>query len=118
MINILWVVGVCDNRISTEQTYNAQAAVDDQTMLVVATGVSQAPNDKEQVIPMLETLQAQGTTLGPIEALVADTGYCSEKNVEGLPHSLRWPEKNTIPTGGNGIQNRKPSPKMRPACRR
>ncbi|WP_404811941.1 transposase [Acidithiobacillus thiooxidans] len=26
-----------------EQTYNAQAAVDDQTMLVVATGVSQAP---------------------------------------------------------------------------
>ncbi len=31
---------------------------------------------------MLETLQAQGTTLGPIEALVADTGYCSEKNVE------------------------------------
>ena len=65
-----------------EQAYNAQAAVDDQTMLVVATGVSQAPNDKEQVIPMLETLQAQGTTLGPIEALVADTGYCSEKNVE------------------------------------
>ncbi|MBU2759383.1 IS1182 family transposase [Acidithiobacillus sulfurivorans] len=65
-----------------EQTYNAQAAVDDQTMLVVATGVSQAPNDKEQVIPMLETLQAQTAQLGPIEALVADMGYCSEKNVE------------------------------------
>ncbi|WP_291523703.1 IS1182 family transposase [Acidithiobacillus sp.] len=65
-----------------EQSYNAQAAVDDQTMLVVATGVSQAPNDKEQVLPMLETLQAQAAALGPIEALVADTGYCSEKNVE------------------------------------
>ncbi|WP_407066732.1 IS1182 family transposase [Ferrovum sp.] len=65
-----------------EQSYNAQAAVDDQTMLVVATGVSQAPNDKEQVCPMLETLQVQAAVLGPIEALVADTGYCSEKNVE------------------------------------
>lgn len=65
-----------------EQSYNAQAAVDDQTMLVVATGVSQAPNDKEQVLPMLETLQTQAAVLGPIEALVADTGYCSEKNVE------------------------------------
>ena len=65
-----------------EQSYNAQAAVDDQTMLVVATGISQAPNDKEQVLPMLETLQTQAAVLGPIEALIADTGYCSEKNVE------------------------------------
>ncbi|WP_434782545.1 IS1182 family transposase [Ferrovum myxofaciens] len=65
-----------------EQAYNVQAAVDDQTMLVVATGVSQAPNDKEQVIPMLETLQAQTAQLGQIDALVADTGYCSEKNME------------------------------------
>ena len=31
---------------------------------------------------MLETLQAQAAALGLIEALVADTGYCSEKNVE------------------------------------
>jgi hypothetical protein len=31
---------------------------------------------------MLETLQTQTAQLGPIEALVADTGYCSEKNVE------------------------------------
>ncbi|MBU2758848.1 IS5/IS1182 family transposase, partial [Acidithiobacillus sp. RW2] len=28
------------------------------------------------------TLQAQTAQLGPIAALVADTGYCSEKNVE------------------------------------
>ncbi len=65
-----------------EQSYNAQAAVDTQTMLVVATGVTQAPNDKEQVVPILETLQAQAVTAGQVEVLIADTGYCSEKNVE------------------------------------
>jgi transposase len=65
-----------------EQSYNAQAAVDAQTLLVVATGVTQAPNDKEQVIPILETLQEQAATSGQVEALIADTGYCSEKNIE------------------------------------
>ncbi len=42
-----------------EQCYNAQAAVDAQTMLVVATGLTQAPNDKQQVTPMIKTLQDQ-----------------------------------------------------------
>ena len=37
---------------------------------------------KSKYSPMLEILQAQAVALGPIEALVADTGYCSEKNVE------------------------------------
>lgn len=65
-----------------EQAYNAQAAVDAQTMLVVCTGVTQAPNDKEQVQPMLQTLQAQAAQLGAqVHTLMADTGYCSEKNI-------------------------------------
>jgi transposase len=64
-----------------EQAYNAQAAVDAPTMLVVATGLTQAPNDKEQVEPMLATLQAQSTALGKVQCLIADTGYCSEKNI-------------------------------------
>lgn len=65
-----------------EQAYNAQAAVDAETMLVVATGVTQAPNDLQQVEPMLATLQAQAETLGPVEGLIADTGYCSQKNIQ------------------------------------
>jgi len=64
-----------------EQAYNAQAAVDALTMLVVATGVTQATNDKEQVEPMLGTLQAQAETLGAVECLIADTGFSSEKNI-------------------------------------
>ena len=65
-----------------EQAYNAQAAVDAATMLVVATGVTQAPNDKEQVAPMLETIKAQAEALGPVARLIADTGFCSEKNIQ------------------------------------
>ncbi|MER2622472.1 MAG: IS1182 family transposase [Accumulibacter sp.] len=65
-----------------EQAYNAQAAVDAPTMLVVATGVTQAPNDKEQVEPMLATLKAQAEVLGPVQALLTDTGYFSDKNLK------------------------------------
>jgi transposase len=64
-----------------EQAYNAQAAVDAATMLVVATRVTQAPNDKEQVTPMLDTLMAR-EMLDALECLIADTGFCSEKNIQ------------------------------------
>jgi hypothetical protein len=40
-----------------EQCYNAQAAVAAGSLLVVATDVVQAPNDKQQVEPMLEKLE-------------------------------------------------------------
>jgi transposase len=64
-----------------EQAYNAQAAVDAKTMLVVAARVTQAPNDKEQVEPMLEVLATQAAVLGTAECMIADTGFCSEKNI-------------------------------------
>jgi transposase len=65
-----------------EQAYNAQAAVDAATMLVVASAVTQAPNDKEQVEPMLARLKAQAEVLGAVAYLIADTGFCSQKNIE------------------------------------
>jgi transposase len=64
-----------------EQAYNAQAAVDAPTMLVLANHVTQAPNDKEQVVPMLALMQAQSAALGQANSVLADTGYFSEKNV-------------------------------------
>ena len=65
-----------------EQCYNAQAGVDADTMLVVATTLTQAPNDKQQVQPILKVLQEQAGKLGAATTLIADTGYCSENNVK------------------------------------
>ena len=65
-----------------EQAYNAQAAVDATTMLVVGTGVTQAPNDKEQIAPMLHSLSTQSQTRGEVKCLIKDTGFYSEKNIQ------------------------------------
>ena len=64
-----------------EQAFNAQAAVDTASLLVIGATVTQAPNDKEQVVPMLEQLAALPKTLGHVDQLLADTGYCSSTNV-------------------------------------
>lgn len=64
-----------------EQSYNAQAIVDNTSMLVLAAHVTQAPNDKQQLQPMLEKLQALPAGLNRPETLSADSGYYSEKNV-------------------------------------
>jgi IS5 family transposase len=49
---------------------------------VVATDVVQAPNDKQQVEPMLGKIGALPEELGEVEHLLADTGYFSADNVE------------------------------------
>ena len=64
-----------------EQSYNAQAAVDTDTMLVVATGLTPAVNDKQQIAPMVETLGALPEKLGEVSELLTDAGYFSEANV-------------------------------------
>jgi len=65
-----------------EQCYNAQAAVAAGSMLVVAVDVTQAPNDKQEIEPTLEKLDALPEELGDVENLLADTGYFSAANVE------------------------------------
>jgi len=64
-----------------EQCYNAQAAVDTATLLVVAQGLTQAGNDKQQVVPMLAELKALPESLGRVNVLIADCGYSSESNI-------------------------------------
>ena len=64
-----------------DQCYNAQAAVAAGSLLVVAGDVVQAPNDKQQIEPMLAALAGLPKALGTAETLLADTGYFSESNV-------------------------------------
>lgn len=65
-----------------EQSYNAQAVVDTESMLVLAPHVTQAGNDKEQVAPMVAKLQALPEGLNQPQQLLADTGFFSGKNVQ------------------------------------
>ncbi|MGP0003076.1 MAG: IS1182 family transposase [Acetobacteraceae bacterium] len=64
-----------------EQCYNAQAVVAADSLLVVAIDVVQAANDKQQLEPMVEKLQALPEELGAVETLLADNGYFSAANV-------------------------------------
>jgi hypothetical protein len=63
------------------QAYNAQAAVDIDTMLIVESHISQAPNDKQEIIPTLAALNELPEKLGKIDTMLADAGYYSDDNV-------------------------------------
>jgi len=65
-----------------EQCYNAQAVVAVRSLLVIAADVTQTPNDKQQLEPMLDQIAALPDALGQVGALLADNGYFSEANVE------------------------------------
>lgn len=64
-----------------DQCYNAQAVVAAGSLLVVATDVVQAANDKQQLEPMLNKVVALPEALGKAETLLADNGYFSAANV-------------------------------------
>lgn len=68
---------------SFEQSYNCQAAVDDQAQVIVAAHVTQKANDKQQVKPLIEQLKANLGESKP-RAISADAGYFSEDNVKYL----------------------------------
>ncbi|MFC1827835.1 IS1182 family transposase [Thermodesulfobacteriota bacterium] len=61
------------------QGYNCQAAVDGKTQVIVATGVTQETNDKQQIEPLIEKIEEN--TAGKLPKVVsADAGYFSETN--------------------------------------
>jgi transposase len=65
-----------------EQCYNAQAAVDIDSFLILVPSVTQAVNDKQQIAPALERLQALPPEVAHPELLLADAGFFSGQNVE------------------------------------
>jgi len=65
------------------QGYNAQAAVEPTLLLIVGQTVTEAANDKKQLMPMVELIEQQSGQRP--EAILADNGYCSEENLGHLP---------------------------------
>jgi IS5 family transposase len=60
---------------SFEQSYNAQIAVDDTAQIIVAATLTQAANDKQQLVPVLAEVK---TNVGRWpEKVTADAGYFS-----------------------------------------
>jgi transposase len=90
-----------------DQCYNAQAVVATGSMLIVATEVTQAANDKEQLLPMVQKLQELPKELGRAKRILADSGYLSHSNVEQCaaakiepliamgrtPHHMSWKKR-------------------------
>ena len=64
-----------------EQSYNAQAAVEVDSRLIVGERVCQAPNDKEQLAP---TLAAVSPPVASVAAVLADSGFYSEAAVQAV----------------------------------
>ncbi len=62
--------------------YNAQIAVEPVSQLIVGQAVTQEPNDKQQLQPMVEVIETQFGER-PAEVL-ADSGYCSDANLAYL----------------------------------
>jgi len=67
-----------------EQSYNAQAAVEVESRLIVGERVSQSPNDKQELGP---TLAAIPTAAGTVAAALVDSGFFSAAAVQQIEHS-------------------------------
>ena len=86
------------------QAYNAQAAVDADAQIIVAHELTQCGSDQGQLVPLIEAIE---NNLGrkPEEAS-ADSGYCSEANLEALEargiDGYVAPGRAKHPTAANG----------------
>ena len=63
------------------QAYNAQAAVD-EAMLIVGQRVSDAPNDKQELVPTVQAISP--VVAGDVHAVLADNGFYSSTAVQAV----------------------------------
>ena len=71
------------------QGYNAQAAVDCTSQVIVCADVTQQANDKQQLVPMLEQIEEN---LGEIpDRILADAGYFTKEAVESIAQGFTEP---------------------------
>jgi len=94
----------CSSNAGFEQAYNAQVAVDQDGLFIVACSLSNHPNDKAEAEP---TLAALSPELGTPAAAALDNGFWSEQNLAALqerhiepyiatgrePHHQSWQER-------------------------
>lgn len=71
-----------DSNKAFVQSYNAQAAVDSESQVIVANDVTSQSNDKKQVRPMVSVIRSNLDAVP--DHLSADAGYFSESNVKWL----------------------------------
>ncbi len=64
------------------QGYNTQIAVEPVFQLIVGQRVTQAANDKQQMVPLMEAIEEQSGQKP--EGVLADSGYCSDENLKYL----------------------------------
>jgi len=62
-----------------EQSYNVQAAVDTESLLIVGNDLTNHANDKKELEPALDSIPEQ---IGKPKVVIADSGYYSEANVK------------------------------------
>ncbi len=69
--------------------YNAQAAADEFSQVILAGYVTQAPTDVNQLLVMLEriNLALAAAGLGTPKRTLADAGYCSTDNIDKVAES-------------------------------
>jgi hypothetical protein len=94
----------CSSSAGFEQAYNAQVAVDQDNLFIVACSLSNHPNDKAEAAPTLAALPPE---LGTPTAAALDNGFWSEQNLAALaerqiepyiatgrePHHQSWQER-------------------------
>lgn len=95
------------------QGYNAQAAVDEDSHLIVATGLTDCAADVHQLLPMIEATM-HNTGAAPAMTL-ADSGYASEENFAALQDRKLMA---CVALAREGKRLRPIDPEQRPATQR
>jgi|SRR5580704_3499788 transposase len=76
-----------------EQAYNAQAAVEVESRIIVGERVSAAPNDKEQLVP---TLAAVAAPVESVALVLADSGFYSEAAIRAVEQNAAGEPTGTL----------------------
>lgn len=90
-----------------QQAYNLQHSVDMNSYMILGGHVSQATNDKNQLRPALDALDALPDQMGTLQRVAADSGYFSQTNVEDVT------KRQATPYIAKGRQNHHPDWKQR-----